>query len=219
LAERARIARELHDGLLQDAMSIALQLRAVLPEVGAASETAGRTLASVLELAERTAVEARRAILALRPSSTETIATAVERAMRRATGSVAPTLSLVVAGQVRQVDPVTQTAVVQIAQEAATNTVRHARATRLGVLIAFGRQKLRVTIRDDGRGFDPHGYPGPSEGHFGLTGMRERARAARGWLEIHSRPGVGTAIVLEVPLAPPQRDRRICDRKAWYRPS
>jgi signal transduction histidine kinase len=219
LAERARVARELHDGLLQDAMTIALQLRAVLPEVRAVSEAAARDLTSVLELAERTTTEARRAIFGLRPASTETVATAVERAVRRATAFVAPKLSLAVGGRVRHVDPVTQTTVVRIAQEAATNAVRHARATRLWVSIAFGPQRLRVTIRDDGRGFDPHGAPGPADGHFGLIGMRERACVAHGWLEIHSRPGVGTAIVLEVPLSPPQGGSRICDRKAWYRGS
>src|SRR5579862_8064323 len=85
LAERAHIARELHDGLLQDAMTIALHLRAVLPDVRAASESAARALMPIVELAERTTAEARRDIMGMRAiAPDERLVDALERAIRRA---------------------------------------------------------------------------------------------------------------------------------------
>src|SRR5262249_61190760 len=97
--ERTRIARELHDGLLQDAMTIALHLRAVLPDVRAVSESAARALIPIVELAEKTTEEARRDIMGMRESATdENVVRAAETAMRRATAHTSVKLSTAVMG-------------------------------------------------------------------------------------------------------------------------
>jgi signal transduction histidine kinase len=200
LAERARIARELHDGLLQDAMTIALRLRAVIPDVRAASETAARALLPILELAERTSAEARRDIMGMRAVATdENLVTAVKRVVCRSTAHTRLMLSTAVFGHVRPVGNRLQDAVVRIAREAATNIARHADARTVRVTVVFGSRRLRVTIDDDGKGFDT-GKVGGSDDHFGLIGMHERASAARGSLEIRSRPDMGTTVTLDVPL-------------------
>lgn len=202
LVERARLARELHDGLLQDAMSIALHLQAVLPEVRAASEPAARALLPIVELAERTTSEARQAIMGLRRSGrTEPLVAAIERAIQRSIAHTNASVSITVMGRVRALDADRQQAVVQIASEATTNAARHSGANVMRLTVVFGHRTLRVAIRDNGRGFDPNRTRGAAEGHFGLTGMRERARAAHASLKIHSRVGVGTTVVLEVPLS------------------
>ncbi len=200
LAERTRVAREMHDGLLQDAMGIALHLRAVLPDVRAASEAAANALLPVVDLAEKTTEEARQAIMGMRPSAAEEdIVGAVERAVRRAAAHTPLSLSVAVTGEVRPIRPHIQDAVVRIVQEAATNVARHAQARTVQLAVSFGPRGLRVGIVDDGRGFDLGEHPGGSPGHFGLIGMRERADELRGTLDVMSVPGAGTTVTLKVP--------------------
>jgi signal transduction histidine kinase len=86
-------------------------------------------------------------------------------------------------------------AIFRIGQEAITNAVRHARAHRVEVELAIGHQGVRLAVRDDGIGFDPDA----EHAGFGLSGLRERAAGMGGRLEIGSRPGEGTVVVLTVP--------------------
>ena len=90
----------------------------------------------------------------------------------------------------------------RVAQEALGNIVRHAGASHVSVALMVGRARLTLSITDDGRGFDP-AAPTPT-GHLGLVGMRERARAVGGALDIESEPGRGTTLRLSVPLAQPE---------------
>jgi signal transduction histidine kinase len=201
LAERARIARELHDGLLQDAMAIALRLRAVLPDVRQACEPAGKALASVLELAERTAAETRCAIMGMRTRVLpESVVSAVRRAAQHAVAHTDISLLIAVTGEPRDPEADVRHAVVRIVQEAVANAVRHSGANAVQLTLTFETRKLRLVVEDDGAGFEADRANGVAEGHFGLAGMRERAGAAGGRLEIHSRLGRGTAIVLEAPI-------------------
>jgi PAS domain S-box-containing protein len=200
LAERTRVAREIHDGLLQDAMGIALHLRAALPDVRAASAAAAGALLPVVELAEKTTEEARQAIMGMRATQTGgDIVSAVERAVRRAAAQTSLALSVAVTGQVRRVRPRIQDAVVRIVQEAATNVARHAGARTVQLAVSFRTRRLCVVIVDDGKGFDMDSSPGGSTGHFGLMGMRERADEVSGSLDIQSVPGAGTTVTLQVP--------------------
>jgi len=201
LAERARIARELHDGLLQDAMTIALHLRAVLPDVRAASEDAAQALLPIVELAEKTTRDARRAIMGMRAAVIdERLVDAIDETVRRATADGAVKVSTAVMGHVRPVRADIQDAILRIVREAATNIHRHAHARMVRLTIAFTNRRLRVMIDDDGTGFAP-GPIGAFSDHFGLVGMRERARAFRGSLDIRTRPGSGTTVTLEMPLS------------------
>jgi signal transduction histidine kinase len=201
-----RVARELHDGLLQDAMTIALQLRAVLPDVRAASESAARALTPVLELAERTTAETRHAIMGLRPTSPpESLVAAVKRVVRELLIPARVSGLIVIGGRAREVGSETQHAVVRIVREAVTNAVRHSDAATVQVTVLFGHRRLRVAIRDNGRGFDLCQVPGALEGHFGVAGMRERARDAGGFLRMHSFVGGGTTVQLSLQLPSARR--------------
>lgn len=199
IEERARIARDLHDGLLQDAMTIALRLRAVIPEVRAASETAARALVPILELAERTSAEARRDIMGMRAATTgESLVGALERMVRRSTAHTRLMLSTAVFGRARGVPARIQNAIERIVREAAANIARHADAHTVRLTIVFGSRRLRVTVDDDGKGFDT-ASAGDCDRHFGLIGMHERASAVRGSLHIRSCLGMGTTVTLDVP--------------------
>ena len=98
-----------------------------------------------------------------------------------------------------------ETALYRVVQEAMTNVVRHARATRVDVLVEHRDDRVRVVVEDDGVGFEPdlvqHGD------HFGLLGLRERAEALGGSLTLESAPGAGATVVVEVASADPRPDR------------
>jgi signal transduction histidine kinase len=93
--------------------------------------------------------------------------------------------------------------VLRIAQEAVANVSQHAQATRIEVRLIFEAENLVLEIADDGRGFDVSGAPLAEEGHFGITGMKERAATMRADLAIRS-DNAGTRIVLRLPIPPPQ---------------
>ena len=200
LAERMRLARDMHDGLLQDVAGLALQLRAALPHVTARPNDATDTLQRILQLAERTSREAREAVVGMRSSTTITtdLAEAVDRAVREAVRQTPLTLSLTVAGRVRRVRRRVQEAVVGLAREAVTNVVHHAEARSVVVVLTFRPKWCRVSISDDGKGFASHRL-GSGDGHFGLVGMRERASDAGGSLDVKSVVGKGTVVTLQVP--------------------
>jgi NarL family two-component system sensor histidine kinase YdfH len=186
--------------LLQDAMTIALHLRAVMPSVQAVSEETAQALLAVVELAEKTTTEARRAIMGMRAAETgQRLVEAIETTVHAALAHDAVKVSTAVMGHTRPVRADVQDGIVRIAREVATNIHRHARAHAVRLTIVFASRRLRITIDDDGRGFDPNAI-GAFMDHFGLIGMRERARMMRGALDIRSRSGMGTTVALEVPL-------------------
>src|SRR4029453_16118654 len=91
----------------------------------------------------------------------------------------------------------------RVAQEAITNALKHAEASRIEVELRFGEERLTLIVRDDGRGFDADHPPSAISGHFGLFGMRERAIKLEADLRVTSKPGEGTAIQIDVPIASP----------------
>jgi PAS domain S-box-containing protein len=200
LGERMRLARDMHDGLLQDVTGIALQLRAALPRLRTAPNDALATLQGILELAERTSREAREAVVGMRSTANaDDLAAAVEYAARQAAAQAPLVCSLTVTGRPRAVRSSAQRAITQLVREAVTNVVKHADANRVLVLIAFRRHLCRVSVSDDGRGFSV-GTGLAADGHFGLVGMRERADEIGGSFAIRSTPGKGTTVVIEVPF-------------------
>ena len=98
-----------------------------------------------------------------------------------------------------------ETALYRVVQEAMTNVVRHARATRVDVLVERRGDRIRVMVEDDGVGFEPDQVQDGD--HIGLLGLRERAEALGGTLTIESAPGAGTTVVVEVACADPNPDR------------
>lgn len=198
LAERTRIAREMHDGLLQNVTGIALHLRAVLPRVRSSPEEAATILERILALAERTSTEARLAVVDMRHiTETGDIVKALRSTVERALEDSAVDLSVNVRGRTRAVSARVCDGATWIVQHAITNILRHAHAHRVQVTVEFGIRKLGIRVHDDGRGFaSAQGLA--VAGHFGLMGMRERAREIGGQLRVRSAPGRGTTVTVLV---------------------
>ena len=200
LDERTRLAREIHDTLLQGFTGIALKLVAATSRLPGPPETVA-ALRDVIDLAQKTLVDARRAVWDLRSPSgagadfTATLRTAAEDCAR-GTGL---TLEYQVDGEPRPLRPEVEGACVRVVQEAITNVVKHAAASTVRVHAAFGERRLRLSVKDDGRGFDTASHLPTFGGHWGLLGMRERASQIRGKLRVRSTPGEGTEVVLAVP--------------------
>ncbi len=109
-----------------------------------------------------------------------------------------------VVGEAVRLTPEVELGVFRIVEEMVRNTVRHARARQLQVLIAFGTNELELTVVDDGCGFTPESLDSPTTRHLGLLSMSERSRLLGGHLELRSEPGGGTSITVRIPLAPLQ---------------
>jgi two-component system sensor histidine kinase UhpB len=207
LAERLRIARDMHDGLLQDLSAIAMQIRAVLPHVLASPAEAAATLEGLLALAEQASRQARRAVHGMREhSGVVDLVSAVHRAAQRGTAPAGILLNVRVSGRPRPVSVPVRDAATSVVHEAVTNVVKHAAARRVTVRLSFTERGLRLSVRDDGRGLPA---PEHAEGreHFGLLGMRERAAEVGATLTVSSAPGRGARITLAVPFAPTGRPR------------
>lgn len=199
LEERTRLAREIHDTLLQGFTGVALQLVAVTNRLTGSPEAAA--LRDVVSLAQKTLIDARRAVWDLRsPSLAEGDLPASLRTLAgehvRGAGL---SFEFEVSGAPRPVDPEVETMMGRVLQEALTNIVKHAAAGGVWVRLVFEPRRLRLYVVDDGRGFGAGPDLPRSGGHWGLRGMWERAAQVRGKLRIRSAPGQGTQIVLVVP--------------------
>ncbi|USQ93898.1 sensor histidine kinase [Caulobacter sp. RL271] len=217
MAERERIARELHDTLLQGVQGLILKFqsatRQVPPELPARDQ-----LERALDRAEDVVVEARDRVRSLRSGAAgDLVATLTEVAeTMRSPGS---TETVVMAqGRAADLHPLVADEIERVVIEALFNAHRHARATKIDVVVAFEPRRLRVSVHDDGVGVEPAILEaGGREGHFGLAGMRERARKIRGTLTIRSAPGRGTEVELVAPANVAYATRPAA-RWAWLRP-
>jgi signal transduction histidine kinase len=202
LAERTRIARELHDTLLQSFQALMLHFQSasdMLPP-GPAKEA----LEEALDHADNAILEGRNAIQNLRsaPTVTNELAQAIaalgeELAAGNPPGS--PQLNVSIEGKPQELQPILRDDVYRIAAEALRNAFHHARSANVEAEIEYSTRLLRVRIRDNGTGIDPAIIEAGREGHWGLQGMRERARQIGAQLEIWSQPGAGTEVDLSVP--------------------
>jgi signal transduction histidine kinase len=200
-AERLRLSRDLHDEIAQQLFSLSLRA-AALPEQIAREPAEGVTQArAVAAQAERTLLDLRRVLVELRPPALAErgIAEALESRCREWGQAHNIAVECVVALGGQPIPQSVEDVAYRVAQEALGNIVRHAGARHVSVALMVGRARLTLSITDDGRGFDP-AAPAPA-GHLGLVGMRERARAVGGTLDIESEPGRGTTLRLSVPLA------------------
>jgi signal transduction histidine kinase len=200
LNERARIARDMHDGLLQNVAGIAMQLGAVLPHVQTAPDAVIARLQQILELTERTGREARQAIVGMRARGESTdLVTAVGKAAQTAATHSELQLSFNVSGHARSIRADVCDVAVSIVQEAVTNVLKHAHARGVKLSVMFGTRSVRLSVRDDGEGLRDHEVDVPDAGHFGLVGMRERATSVGATFAVSSTPGRGVVVRFDAP--------------------
>jgi signal transduction histidine kinase/ligand-binding sensor domain-containing protein len=198
LAERSRIARELHDTLLQSFQGLMLRLQVVddLLPPGKAKEQ----LEQSLERADQAIAEGRSAVYDLRSSATTTndLAQAVRALGDELAAQGSTAFHIVVEGPARDLHPIIRDELYRITREALRNAFRHAGADHIETEITYGERAFRLRIRDDGQGIPQEMLEGGRSGHYGLSGMRERAEQIRAKLEIWSGAKAGTEIELSI---------------------
>lgn len=205
--ERRHIARELHDDAGQALVSLRYGLRLLEKEIGAEGPAA-RHVAELRLRTDAVMDSLHRLAVDLRPASLDHLG--LDAALRQYSMSAGTKYGLAVRFKSRGFDgerlaSAVETALYRVVQEAMTNVVRHARATRVDLLVERRGERVIVMIEDDGVGFDQNRLPRTD--HLGLIGLRERAEALDGTLTVESSPGSGTTIVVEVASADPNPDR------------
>jgi signal transduction histidine kinase len=198
LAERTRLSREIHDTMLQSLVGIALQVQAIARRCAPQASEQQFQLVALRRQVEEYIREARQAIQNLRSPMLEAsgLAGALAEIGRRTVDS--PARFDVSADGVANLPAAVEGELLRIAQEAITNAARHASATRIQVDLRQDGEAIHLRVTDDGRGFDVEERLAAGTGHYGLTGMQERAARVGGRLAIRSSAG-GTAVEATVP--------------------
>lgn len=201
LAERTRIAREIHDNLAQEMSGISVQLEVVARTMPPEAEVARNYLDRARQQVRHGIAEARRYVWDLRSPALENndLPAALAEIARRLTHETAIQAHVEVNGTFRPLAQSVEVNLLRIGQEAMNNAVKHAQAQRILVNLIFDARRVQLSVRDDGRGFDQAAGDGEA-GHFGFIGMRERAQQIGGTLSIYSAEGLGTEIVADVPI-------------------
>ena len=206
VTERTRIARVLHDTLLQSFQALLLSLQSVRRVLPDSPEEAARRLDSAIDQTAEAIVEGREAVTELRSSTVvandlaAAIGTLGEDLSARATNHNAVDFDIDVEGTPTNLHPILRDEVYRIAAEAMRNAFRHAEARKIEVDIRYDDRQFELHIRDDGKGIDSRFLTEDGlSGHFGLHGMRERAKLIGGRLELWSKLGSGTEIELSIP--------------------
>jgi signal transduction histidine kinase/ligand-binding sensor domain-containing protein len=200
LEERVRLAREIHDTLAQGFVGISSQLDAVALCMPSDPPAAQRFLDLARKMARHSVTEARRAVMGLRASALEgqDLATALRLGTTQWTAGY--DLEVHVEADPARLPHEMEQNLLRIAQEAVTNSLKHAGAGQVWIRLQVQARKLYLRIKDDGRGFPDSEVFNAAGGHFGLIGMRERAERLGGELRLESNPGSGTLVEVMVPL-------------------
>jgi signal transduction histidine kinase len=206
LAERTRIARDLHDTLLQDFQAALLNFHSVSYMLADRPE-AGKTLECVIEQARHAITEGRDAIEGLRSPRNE--GSDLEAAIGRlgqqlAAGqseSAPPDFRVNIEGATRSLSPFLASELYHISAEALRNAFRHAQARHIEVEIRYGAREFHIRVRDNGKGIDAKVLEAGRSGHYGLIGMRERTKLMGGKLVFWSELESGTELELTVPCS------------------
>jgi signal transduction histidine kinase len=200
LAERTRIAQELHDTLLQGVLSASMQLNVANDQM--APDAPFKPLVGrVLELMRVVVDEGRNAVRGLRveKGGSQDLAQAFSRIPVELSVHDGPQFRVLVEGAPRALHPIIRDEVYRIGREAITNAYRHSGAKSIQLELEYASQELRMLVRDDGGGMNPQVLQTGREGHCGLPGMRERAQKIGAKLKIFSNKGNGTELSLQVP--------------------
>jgi ligand-binding sensor domain-containing protein/signal transduction histidine kinase len=204
VSERTRIARDLHDTLLQSFQAVLLKLYAVTYSLDDPHQ-ARQKVENLVADAERAIREGREAVQGMRSSTI--VKNDLANVLKAAGESLAAEQSgvefqVAVEGESRDLHPILRDEVYRIGCEAIRNSFRHSGAKRIEVEIYYDARQLRLRVRDNGKGIATHVLEGGGRsGHFGLSGMHERARSAGGKLNLSSAPGSGTEVELTIPAS------------------
>jgi signal transduction histidine kinase/ligand-binding sensor domain-containing protein len=224
VGERTRIARELHDSLLQGFQGLMFRLQAVRDLLPARAADAIHVLDTALDRADHAIAEGRLAVEDLRglPAVNNDLVATLTALRAELDPSddrhSAPTFRVLAEGGHRPVDPIIRDEIYRIAREALRNVFRHADADHIEAEINYGAADFRLRIRDDGRGIDPKILDrGGRELHWGLPGMRERAQGFGGRLDVWSKHGAGTEVELTIPAAIAYSRLSMPGRFLWWR--
>ena len=204
LAERVRIAEDLHDTLLQGFAGVNLQLIAAEMAIPTQPEVAAATLVRVQRLTEESLREARERVWEMRDAAlaSDDLATALETIAKDRTLGLPIEVDVTTTGTSRRLPPSMRDASFRIGREAIVNAVRHAEASRLEIHLNFRAHAFNLEVLDDGRGLSPADVEAArKQGHFGLSSMQSRAAVMGGRCDVRPRPGGGTIVALELPLA------------------
>ncbi len=202
LEERARLAREIHDTLAQGFVGISSQLDAVAMCLPDETTPVRKYLDMARRMARHSLTEARRSVMDLRAAALEgqDLASALESGTKMWTAGSGVELDVNVTGSRAELPQEMEQHLLRIAQEAVTNVLKHAGASKIAIKMHIEARKLYLRIVDNGRGFEQQGVFSSLGGHFGLIGMRERAERLGGELRLASEPGGGTEVEVTVPL-------------------
>jgi signal transduction histidine kinase/ligand-binding sensor domain-containing protein len=203
LAERTRIAQELHDTLLQGFTGITLQLRAIERQLAQRPRESAEALKNVLASADTALRDARHMIWDMRAVELEgrDLAEALEVAARHAMTGSSAELVFRVQGDRRRLPLAVETTALRIGREAVLNAVKHAAPRTVEVSLEYGPRSLTLRVVDDGTGIPTGAIDAAAAGeHLGIAGMRDRAQRAGGRLDITSAPGLGTTVSVSLPI-------------------
>jgi len=206
--ERTRVARELHDTLLQSFHGLLLRFQAATNLLPERPEKAKQNFESAIDQAAKAITESRDAVQGLRSSTVASndlalaVSTLGEELASAETNPNAAELEVQVEGTPQSLHPILRDEIYRIAGEAVRNAFKHAQAERIEVEIRYDERELRVRVRDDGKGIDAK-YLSEDErpGHYGLRGMRERAKLLGGKLAVWSELDSGTEVELRIPAS------------------
>jgi signal transduction histidine kinase len=197
LAERTRIARDIHDTLAQDFIGISVQLEILASMLNISVDAAKAQLDQARASVREAVANARRSVWSLRSQALDRgdLPSAISETLRHATQNSGIKATFETNGTYRPAPVETEDQILRIAQEAISNAVRHSGANTLDVRLQYSDDAVRLRVQDDGRGFDTSTR---RNGHFGLVGMRERAQQIGADLDVESAVGQGTTVAVEV---------------------
>jgi signal transduction histidine kinase len=208
ILERTRIARELHDTLLQSLHGLMFQFQAARNMLPRRPDEAMQALDDTIYETEKALAESRDAIQGLRSEPFATVnlsdllaATSQELAGSGAANQVPPVFDLIEEGERQTLSEPAKSEVCRIAVEVLRNAFHHACAHRIEAEIRYEDRVLRIRIRDDGKGIDPKVLKEGVAGHWGLRGVRERAERLGAQLDFWSEVGAGTEVQLTIPAS------------------
>jgi len=218
VGERTRIARNLHDTLLQSAHGVLLRFQTVSQLLPDRPMEAKEKLDNAIEQTADFITEARDEVQGLRDSTIQSndLAMAISTLGEELTTDSTdhrPAFRVAVEGEARNLHPILRDEIYKIVAEALRNAFRHSQARQIEVEIRYDNEQFRLRVRDDGKGIDPAILSRQgSEGHYGLPGMRERATLIGGKLGVWSEVGAGTEVEVRLPAATAYATTR---RRSW----